>query len=144
MSAKMFDLMGWIANERRKEQEGLMEQERIVAQHVHQEAERDVAIRNRPLASASDYARWLRGYLLRGLSPTHCYGYDFPGGILVDRPLVLPLLYGASALLLIVKQGASVSFGQGQGHTTVFFMDEFRPEPSWFVPVYRDVAKLLG
>ena len=99
------------------------------------------------------YALWLEGYLENGGDVTHWYNYAMP----CDRLYVLPEdcraevwpLYGAQAVSVIIKQGASVAFrpvanmrDPDIGHNHLYFMDGYR-EFGGFVPCYPDVLRIL-
>lgn len=90
-------------------------------------------------ATAEDYTRWLRGYMERGGSITHCYDYDLlPDEFYVAQSdFALIPLYGVDAVHIIVPHGVRFLGGE-LGHCTLYFEDEVKGH-RW-VPLYNNIS----
>lgn len=93
-------------------------------------------------ASCADYVKWLVAYMDTGGNPTHWYDHDLPTyhWWVADNDFVLPPLYGASSMSIVV--GPTVLTHEAPGHTDLFL----RHPPivhTGIVPVYRDVLEMI-
>ncbi len=88
-------------------------------------------------ARVRDYDAWLDGFMAKGGKITHKYNYKMPDDFYValQDTHMIPL-YGAQSISIIVPVGIEIT---GElGHVDLFYMGNFKPEPSHFVPVYID------
>jgi hypothetical protein len=116
------------------------ENERVIQQI---QAERELFGRNiRPnlrVARPEDYARWLRGFMEAGGSPSHTFDYRMPSDFYVAvSSFDLPAYYGAGSIHVIVPQNVKVTFGD-IGHNSLYLMENFDHVGSW-IPVYSDIV----
>lgn len=126
-------------------------------------------------ATLLEYTAWMIGYLQLGGEPSHVYNYEFarpgvvmngssgPSGsnlaagqaspkwwVLAEVPGLVPSLYGAHSLSVIVPQGLAFTpddvprtFHGRCGHSAFYFMDRFEIVGN-STPVYSDMLAVLA
>ena len=111
---------------------------------VPTDEERDSFVRDhcRP-ATVADYQTWLTGYVESGGEITHEYDYPMPLGMwfVLTKSGILPELYGADSLYLIIPAGLRVwgqrTFHGCSGHNTIYIMGGFSIVGT-LVPTFTD------
>lgn len=83
--------------------------------------ERDVAPHLRP-ATPAEYSKWLRAWLENGGSISHAYDYPMNGMLIALRGFLLPPLYGAHSVEIIVPSGVEIECME-PGHNRLYFVD---------------------
>lgn len=123
------------------------------------ERARAMFLRSCRIAEPVDYANWLAGFLTKGGAITHPLDCLFDSGVNLDdgspargswyvltgNSAFMPKLPGSHSLHVIVPAHSPFARNRpGQiGHSTFYFMDGYEKLGDW-VPLYRDVAEILG
>lgn len=97
-------------------------------------------------ATINDYTKWLKGYILRGMTVSLVYQQNFPrrNFFVATRDIPeMPRLCGALAVNIIVPEGVQapkLTEHMPYGHSVLYFMDGFEIYGGKTPPVNADIS----